>query len=167
MKIMPSDFESLRIALESCGQSHLLQFWSSLSETEQHSLSAEILEIDVPHSLELFRQAMICETRQDNGSLATHMKPLPAHMHSSVTTCSTEELTTLQQEGLELIAKGKVATLLLAGGQGTRLGVTYPKGMYNIGLPSHKSLYQLQAERIRRLQTLSEQHTGYAAIIPW
>lgn len=43
---------------------------------------------------------------------------------------------------------GAVAVLMVAGGQGTRLGLNAPKGCFAIGALSQASIYQIQAEKV-------------------
>ena len=45
--------------------------------------------------------------------------------------------------GIDAIRQGKVAALLLAGGQGTRLGSDKPKGMYNIGITKDVYIFEM------------------------
>eukprot|EP00744_Colponema_vietnamica_P009559 GILI01013583.1.p1 GENE.GILI01013583.1~~GILI01013583.1.p1 ORF type:complete len:504 (-),score=100.21 GILI01013583.1:69-1379(-) len=59
-------------------------------------------------------------------------------------------------EGYERTAAGEVAVLVLAGGSGTRLGQTFPKGMLVCPtLLQQKSLFQLQCEKILKLQKVA------------
>ena len=50
-------------------------------------------------------------------------------------------------KGHKAIKAGKVGTIILAGGMGTRLKFPHPKGLYPITLVRHKTLYQLVAEK--------------------
>ena len=76
------------------------------------------------------------------------------------TTMSKVEKTTYNQVGNELIRDGKVAVVVLAGGQGSRLGFDGPKGKYDIGLPSGKSLFQILAERFFKAQLIAHEMTA-------
>lgn len=62
----------------------------------------------------------------------------------------------VKRAGLDLIAQSKCGVLIMAGGSGTRLGVTVPKGCYSCStLHDTKSLFQLHCEKILRIQTLA------------
>lgn len=57
--------------------------------------------------------------------------------------------------GKELVQQGKVGCLILAGGQGTRLGFDGPKGSFPVTLVKQKSLFQLFCERTKAASALS------------
>jgi UDP-N-acetylglucosamine/UDP-N-acetylgalactosamine diphosphorylase len=59
------------------------------------------------------------------------------------------------------LAAGRVAALVVAGGQGTRLGHTGPKGTYPLGPVTGRSLFELQAQKLCRLER------RFNARIPW
>jgi len=52
------------------------------------------------------------------------------------------------ERGLAAMRAGRVAALVVAGGQGTRLGFDGPKGCFPIGPVTNRSLFKLHAEKI-------------------
>jgi len=56
--------------------------------------------------------------------------------------------------GREAIKQSKVAAVIMSGGQGTRLGFKGPKGMYNLNMPSQKTIFQIHIEKILRMKKL-------------
>lgn len=147
------------------GQEHLLQHWQRLDESEKASLYKDIKDVDFKKLSKLWKEAQ--KSMTENGALKDdRLKPLDSSIVGS-TAKDKEAVSRWCEKGLQKISQGEVAVLLLAGGQGTRLGVSYPKGMYNVGLPSGKTLYQLQAERILRLQNIVLKKYGVTATIPW
>lgn len=161
-----SDFDSVLRLLKKYDQEHVIKFWDKLDERERKILLDDICEINIPEVVGMFRKT-VENINADQQKLDNRMNPIPAELYGAVNRSSGELLTKYEQIGLEQISQGRVGVLLMAGGQGTRLGVSYPKGMYDIGLPSHKSLYRIQGERIRRLISLASKKYGSCKGLPW
>ncbi|CAF0969476.1 unnamed protein product [Adineta ricciae] len=167
---------AVRERLTNANQTHLLAYWSELNDEQRRTLLRDINEVDfnrVQQAYDAIKHELFSEpnghTKNEiSDTIDDIMEPIPDHMAGSINEASPEQLDNYRENGLKAISEGQVCVLLLAGGQGTRLGVDYPKGMYNVGLPSGKSLYQIQAERIRRLEHLAnEQFNTDSATITW
>lgn len=137
--------------LKPFGQEHLLTFWDSLGEVEQKDLAAQIDNIDFAQIASLY------EHRNDPAealTLADKAKDPPAYKFSTVTDpapCNAPKAISADEAivaGKEALGKGQVAAVLVAGGQGTRLGFPHPKGMYSIGPVSGATLFQIHFEKV-------------------
>ncbi|CAF0900939.1 unnamed protein product [Brachionus calyciflorus] len=137
--------------LEPYGQEHLLKYWEELNQTEKEHLIEDIKEIDFAQMVKNYNRVKseMDQTVQEFDEL---MQPVPQELKGSYEKSTPEQIKEYEMLGLKAIANNEVASLLLAGGQGTRLGVNYPKGMYSVGLFSGKSLYHLQGERLVKLK---------------
>lgn len=184
----PIDVAALKQTYEKAGQGQVFTFWDELSQDEQAKFAKQLSEIDVERVNRIYENAIAAVTvappaepvadddptvkaspAQPSTPEADAVSPLPESSCASAIN-NAEEAARWRAAGLNAIAEGKVGVLLLAGGQGTRLGSANPKGMFDIQLPSGRSLFEIQAARIRRLRDVAAEVSGKAAEqirIPW
>ncbi|KAK6906377.1 hypothetical protein I203_100362 [Kwoniella mangroviensis CBS 8507] len=180
--------DKLKQRYEEAGQSHVFTFFSKSSSEEQTNLLNQLNDIDVHRVNRIYMNAVAAEgdgahtpSNEDNinyddtlvpglnnllGRSRTptprppeEVLPLPEEACASILN-NPEDENKWREIGLKAIANNQVAVLLMAGGQGTRLGSSLPKGMYDIKLPSGKSLFEYQAERIGKLAKVAEEKEG-------
>ncbi len=134
----------LEARLQPFGQTHLLGFWDEMDEAGRRQLSEQIALIDFGLMAELLRGE---DGQQGWEDLAARAELPPAlglnEFHHG------PEYEQAVEAGSQALRNGEVAMILVAGGQGSRLGFNHPKGMYNIGPLSHRSLYQIIIEHLR------------------
>jgi UDP-N-acetylglucosamine/UDP-N-acetylgalactosamine diphosphorylase len=135
------------------GQDHVFKYYDTLGDEEKVAFVSQLERIPV-EKLDSFVHGG--KSILSNGE--SEISPFEGSVASINHPNSQIQQQTWNKLGLEAISQNKVAALVLAGGQGTRLGFDGPKGCYDIEMPSGKTLFQLIAERIRRLQQLACNH---------
>lgn len=141
--------------LKQYGQEHLLAFYDKTDEEGRNSLLEQIGGIDFEKVAGLFLSASGKAGKDDKNHT---YEPLP---YTDKKLLTDRERETFVKKGEKIISNGQFAALTMAGGQGTRLGHSGPKGTYDIGLPGHPSLFEIQC---RRLLAASEK---YGKTVPW
>lgn len=122
------NIKSAKALLAEYGQEHILNNYDELSETERTALLNQISLID-------FSVLDSLKNMGDVHAERGEFQPLGALTIDDISN-NREEYVSV---GINAIREGKLAAVLLAGGQGTRLGFDKPKGMFNIGM--NRELY--------------------------
>jgi len=158
-----TSYEFIKQTYETAGQGHVLSFYETLDSPQQAQFLSQLSSIHPQRVNAIYNAAIRAEqTHDDHPDNDSKITPPPSDIRDDAP--SQQARAEWSRIGLDAVAGNKVAVILLAGGQGTRLGSSDPKGCYDIGLPSNKSLFQLQAERIRKLQSLAG---GNDVVVPW
>lgn len=135
--------EEIKSLLETQGQTHVLKFWDDLSAPDQNSLVEQVKAID-------FQQLNQLVSGDDHvtdwGALAEKAELPPAISAQDLKTGADFEAA--DSVGRAALSNGEVAMVLVAGGQGSRLGFDHPKGMFPIGPISDRTLYQVIIEHL-------------------
>lgn len=145
---MPDSIEiaELRKRLERAGQSHVLRFWDQLDLAQRNQLLAQINSVDLE---QLARLVAGEDEKPDFAALAREAIAPPAVKADG--TGATWTAAEARIQGEQALAAGRVAAVIVAGGQGTRLGFNQPKGMFPIGPVSGRTLFQMFADQLRAI----------------
>ena len=149
---MSMDINEIRFMLKKYGQEHLLNGYEKLDENKKQILLEQISTID----FELIK-SLYDKTKEEIKNEKDEITPIDYLDKFKLN----EEYKVYENIGKKAIKEGKLAAVTMAGGQGTRLGHSGPKGTYDIGLDSHKSLFELLSDGLK------EEGNKYGVTIPW
>lgn len=143
-----SNSEDLLKVLETYQQTHLLQWWDELNEVQQIELASQIQSIDFNQIQSLSSPTNSKKQEESPATKAEHATRPATLIRLEDRVQAESETLQAVQAGEQLLTEGKVGAILVAGGQGSRLGFSHPKGMYPIGPVKQTSLFQMLVEQL-------------------
>ena len=150
-------WRTLKEKFEAAGQGHVFRFWDELDEEARQRFLKQLEKIDLDLVTQLVRDFVKNPQKAKfRGKLEpAEVIPIPR------TPAQREEAEKARQAGETVLRAGKVGLILVAGGQGSRLGFPGPKGAFPITPVRNKSLFQWHAEKIRAIEK------RYGVTLPW
>lgn len=142
----PADQTALHERLAAHGQEHVLRFWDALDAASRAQLARQLEAIDLTLLDQLVRGK---DQTVDFAELAARAQSPPAIRADG--TGADWSVAEARDRGEEVLRGGEVAVLIVAGGQGTRLGFDQPKGMFPVGPLSERTLFEIFADRLKAI----------------
>lgn len=135
--------DDLKRLLAAHGQQQLIDHWERLTPAERERLAAQIRAVD----FDLIARLVCGEAKCDdwNAIAARAKSPRSIRLNRADNEFTYEAA---RRRGTEALRAGQVGAMLVAGGQGTRLGFDHPKGMYPLGPVSGAFLFQILFEKL-------------------
>ena len=140
--------------LKTYNQNHIVNLLKKLDEDKKQELIEQIEKIDFHQIMELY----------DNTKKEIEIKEnkIEAISYLDKAKLSKEQKDKFDKLGEDIIRSGKYAVVTMAGGQGTRLGHTGPKGTFKLDVYGKgKYLFEILKEN------LEEANKKYDTTIPW
>ena len=137
------DYERAKLFLSQRNQIQLLDYYDQLDEEKRRILLDEIEKLN-------FTVVKNINKSNDKKKVGK-LKPIQAKSIEDID----KNREKYEEEGLKLLRENKVGAVLLAGGQGSRLGFSKPKGMFDIGETRPLFIFEILMNNIKEVTAAS------------
>lgn len=140
--------DELKAAFEAAGQGHVFAWWSELGERAKRRLTRQLQAVNLEQLAEM--RAALDELKQPRQRSLT---PAPTFglSHEQFPYAVSDAARAMAPQGEKELRDGRVAVLLVAGGQGTRLGFDGPKGCFPVLPLTGATLFEVFARKLQRV----------------
>lgn len=147
------NIDELESKLKSANQLQILSAYNRADDDTKKELINQVERIDFSQIADLY------ETTKHEVNFNNDV--IEAIPYIDKEKLSENELNRYLKLGEDEIKAGRYSVVTMAGGQGTRLGHKGPKGTFDIGLDSHKSIFEIL------IDSLKLDSEKYGVTIPW
>lgn len=147
------NIDELESKLKSANQLQILSAYNRADDDTKKELIDQVERIDFSQIADLY------ETTKHEVNFNNDV--IEAIPYIDKEKLSENELNRYLKLGEDEIKAGRYSVVTMAGGQGTRLGHKGPKGTFDIGLDSHKSIFEIL------IDSLKLDSEKYGVTIPW